>query len=98
MLVGNTSGGRLLVENTNNGSTIEISIHANAYQYGGPWTAKLKEKADFRKTWTLKDSGNWYDFSIGIKGNSGYLRRFAGRVETSKHTISDPAMALNIQS
>jgi len=34
----------------------------------------------------------WYDFSVTIGGNPGYQQRFAGRVETGRWSISDPAM------
>ena len=34
-------------------------------------------------------SGNWYDLTIKA---DNFLRRFAGRIETGKHGVSDPAM------
>jgi phospholipase C len=34
----------------------------------------------------------WYDLSAAVSGQPDYLRRFAGRVETGRHTISDPAL------
>jgi phospholipase C len=34
-------------------------------------------------------SGNWYDLTISA---DNFVRRFAGRVETGKHGVSDPAM------
>jgi phospholipase C len=37
-------------------------------------------------------SHNWYDFSIRIKGNGSFERRFAGRVETGAPTKTDPLM------
>jgi phospholipase C len=91
--------GELLAEDTSKGSdAVEISVNANAYQYGGPWNVKVNVKSSYEKSWILKDSGNWYDFSVTINGDPGYLRRFAGRVETGKPGISDPAMAHDIQS
>lgn len=38
---------------------------------------------------SVAESGNWYDFTLG--GN-GLSRRAAGRIETGKHGVSDPAM------
>mmetsp|Transcript_19893 Transcript_19893/g.41555 ORF Transcript_19893/g.41555 Transcript_19893/m.41555 type:complete len:717 (+) Transcript_19893:1-2151(+) len=35
--------------------------------------------------------GNWYDLKLSID-DSAYYRRFLGRMETGKDTISDPAM------
>jgi phospholipase C len=37
-------------------------------------------------------SGWWYDYSILVEGYEGYEKRYAGRVETGKDSISDPAM------
>jgi phospholipase C len=39
-----------------------------------------------------KKHGGWYDCSVAIEGLAGYERRYAGRVETGKDSISDPAM------
>ncbi len=44
--------------------------------------------------WDLTDSGRWYDFEVTIKEDANWLRRFAGRVETGEHGITDPAMGL----
>ncbi|MBO0726826.1 MAG: DUF756 domain-containing protein, partial [Blastocatellia bacterium] len=41
----------------------------------------------------LERSSNWYDFSLKISGVEGFEKRYAGRVETGKIGISDPAMA-----
>ena len=38
------------------------------------------------------NSAYWYDFSVTVSGQPDYVRRFAGRVETGKHTVSDPAL------
>jgi phospholipase C len=40
----------------------------------------------------LAKSHGWYDFSIGIEGHDAFEQRFAGRVETGKHSFSDPVM------
>jgi len=40
--------------------------------------------------WDVSKSGNWYDFAL--TAGDGFLRRFAGRLETGKDSISDPAM------
>jgi len=40
----------------------------------------------------------WYDFSVSIKGNPTYERRFAGRVETGAHSKSDPFMGRTMPS
>jgi phospholipase C len=40
--------------------------------------------------------GNWYDLKLSI-ADSAYYRRFLGRMETGKDTISDPAMAKGVK-
>jgi phospholipase C len=41
-------------------------------------------------TWDVSKSGSWYDLVIEAPG---LRRRFAGRLETGRNSISDPAMA-----
>jgi phospholipase C len=40
----------------------------------------------------LAKSHGWYDFTVRIKGNTVFERRYAGRVETGLPSITDPAM------
>ena len=40
----------------------------------------------------LEKSKGWYDFTLSVKGTSSFERKYAGRVENGKCTISDPAM------
>jgi phospholipase C len=39
--------------------------------------------------WNVARSGNWYDITLQ---KDGFVRRFAGRLETASHGVSDPAM------
>lgn len=41
----------------------------------------------------LEDSMNWYDFSVRHAGDLNWQRRFAGRMETGKTSISDPLLS-----
>lgn len=34
----------------------------------------------------------WYDFTVMIKGNNSFEKRYAGRVETGKESFTDPMM------
>lgn len=87
--------GGISVDITNPGkSPIIATINSNAYDHGGPWTFNIAAGKNKKKKWALKSSGNWYDFSVKV-GNE-YLRRFAGRVETGRPSVSDPAMAMEI--
>lgn len=71
---------------------IDLEITANAYGYKGA-KENLKSSRKLRKKWALSESGNWYDFSVVLK--DGGLYRFAGRIETGKNSISDPAMGIS---
>jgi phospholipase C len=42
----------------------------------------------------VADSGNWYDFVVTCAASPGFVRRFAGRMETGKDAVSDPAMGV----
>jgi len=81
----------LKVHNTGTAAA-EVSVQANAYFDSGPWTLTVAPGEEAQQHWALSDSGNWYDFTLTAAGLSGYSRRFAGRVETGKDTVSDPAM------
>lgn len=72
---------------------IQAEIIANAYGYTTDKIFVETGKTLSRKI-NLKKSANWYDFIVQAAG--GFTHRFAGRVETKKHGISDPAMATEI--
>ncbi|RSZ56878.1 phospholipase C, phosphocholine-specific [Massilia atriviolacea] len=67
-------------------------LKANAYLDAPAWNVTVAPGAVSEQAWPLCDCGNWYDFSVRVNELPGYVRRFAGRVETGKDTVSDPAM------
>lgn len=67
---------------------------ANAYLGEQEWEGALRAGGETRLSWSMQDSGGWYDFSLSIDELPGYLRRFAGRVETGRDSLSDPRMGL----
>jgi phospholipase C len=71
-----------------------VAITSNAYRNDGPWTVDVAPGATETQHWNLQNSGNWYDFTVTA---DTFERRFAGRVETGKPGVSDPAMALHLQ-
>ncbi|MBL9176156.1 MAG: phospholipase C, phosphocholine-specific [Verrucomicrobiales bacterium] len=40
----------------------------------------------------LSPSHGWYDFQFQVAGSPDYTRRYAGRIETGRDSVSDPAM------
>jgi len=76
-----------------NHKTLTVEVTDNAYKTGShqmnvfyesfaPQTIKLD----------LTKSHGWYDFSVKVKGYTTFEARYAGRVESGKHSISDPLM------
>jgi phospholipase C len=70
-----------------------VTVLANAYRTDGPWPLEIRPHATGTLSWNLASSGYWYDFTVQA---AAFGRRFAGRVETGEHGISDPAMAQNL--
>jgi phospholipase C len=78
---------------SNHSQSIEITDNA----YKAAKHIQLIKAADARKTnativFNIAKSYGWYDFSVKIKGNSTFERRFAGRVETGVAGKTDPFM------
>jgi len=77
--------------NLGSGSTT-FHITPLAYRTDGPWEATVAAGATQTLNWSLKDSGSWYDFAVTSSSDLTFYRRFAGRVETGKDSVTDPAM------
>ena len=55
---------------------------------------RVKGGDDASMRWSLDATGNWYDFVVSCDADPAFYRRFAGRVEIGRHSVSDPAMGL----
>jgi phospholipase C len=89
------TNGNVYLSMRNDGKTAcRFTINAKAYRNDGPWTATVNGGASVDQHWELASSGQWYDFAVTCDADPAYYRRFAGRVETGKHTVSDPAMGM----
>ncbi|MGN6492664.1 MAG: phosphocholine-specific phospholipase C [Agriterribacter sp.] len=73
---------------------VTVTLTSNAYDYPKDETLVIPARKAVKKKQVLTRSGNWYDFTVASA--SGFLHRFAGRVETKRHGVSDPAMATEI--
>ena len=75
----------------------DIEIKDNAYK-----AATVSKKIGPSKTEVvildLSKSFSWYDFSVGVANKQGFVKRFAGRVETGKETSSDPFMGREVKA
>ncbi|WP_255501958.1 alkaline phosphatase family protein [Olivibacter sp. SDN3] len=79
----------------NSSEPLNLEIKANAYEYPKLDAISLTPGKKLSIPIGLEKSSNWYDFTV--KSEGGFLHRFAGRVETGRPGISDPAMAAEIQ-
>ncbi|MFI8435307.1 phosphocholine-specific phospholipase C [Streptomyces sp. NPDC079020] len=87
----NAGTGNLDLTFTNAGSTDARLTVANAYGGRPPLTVTVGPGATVRHTVDLSASRRWYDVSVDAGTGTGFLRRFAGHVETGEAGISDPA-------
>ena len=71
---------------------IACVVATDVYVSMPPWSVTLAPHATATHVWDLAQSANWYDVSVHVDGLDGYARRFAGRVETGRDGISDPAL------
>jgi phospholipase C len=79
--------------------TVEIVDHA--YKNGSKSQVIGGAGTKTAKAWVTLDlskSFGWYDFSVRIKGNTVFEKRYAGRVETGKPSQTDPLMGRVIVS
>ncbi|MFN3521723.1 MAG: phosphocholine-specific phospholipase C [Phenylobacterium sp.] len=72
--------------------TVQVKPSAYGEALAG-WTAPLDPHGAASKAWRLGDTGGWYDLTLTVDGEPAYLRRLAGRLETGRDSVTDPAMA-----
>lgn len=88
--VGSKFTGKLQVILTNSGVKRLSLMLTDHYQ-----RSEQRIELDARNTKTITvdcKSYGWYDLSVRTEG-AGFVQQFAGRIETGKESISDPAMA-----
>jgi len=91
----NEKRGKINIDVLNQSRTlINAKIRSNAYDYPSVDIKDLKPSEIFSRSWKLKNSGNWYDFTL--QAGEDFLHRYAGRMETGEDSISDPAMAAEL--
>ncbi|WP_338618272.1 phospholipase C, phosphocholine-specific [Pigmentiphaga sp. CHJ604] len=87
------ANGNVYAELMNGGTqACTFTVAARAYREDGPWTVTVAPGAQESLHWELAGSGRWYDFEVSCSADAAFRRRFAGRVETGEHAVSDPAM------
>jgi phospholipase C len=82
---------RLTIMNMGN-QPADVTVTANAYRTDGPWTYSVAPGMQTDASWNVTDSHHWYDFTLTM--GTAFERRFAGRLETGRDSVSDPAMGV----
>ncbi|MBK3588873.1 DUF756 domain-containing protein, partial [Streptomyces sp. MBT57] len=86
----NATNGNLDLTLTNSGTTDGVLTIADAYG-GAEQKVTVRAGATVSRTVDLRAGRRWYDVSVTVDGEPGFLRRFAGHVETGAAGVSDPA-------
>jgi phospholipase C len=83
----------LVVKLSNSGPVAAtFTLVANQYYPSAPVLRNVVARSWVELRLPLNDSAGWYDFSVKVNGQADYSRRFAGRLESGEHSVSDPAM------
>ncbi|RYZ08458.1 MAG: phospholipase C, phosphocholine-specific [Myxococcales bacterium] len=68
-------------------------VLSNAYHHRwDPLVVRVGARDDRDHFLSLHHTANWYDFTVRVAGLEAYARRFAGRMETGRHSLSDPGL------
>jgi phospholipase C len=87
-----SDGLRLVLSNRGDVPTT-FRLSANAYyQHWEPVTFRVSARGDHDFFIPLKRTAYWYDFTVRVVELEAFSRRFAGRLETGRHALSDPAI------
>ena len=66
---------------------------ANAYHHHfEPVSLRVGPHDDHDHFLSLKHSASWYDFTVTVVGVAAFSRRFAGHMETGRHSLRDPGL------
>jgi len=74
--------------------TSDLRGNEQAQGSGTAWELRLNGRSTQSLYWNLDATGWWYDLVVTCDADPSFLRRLAGRVETGRHSVSDPGMGL----
>lgn len=98
----NDGAGQLVLKVRSNGlygrlKTTKSSTLRGSEQTGSAgteWELRLNGRSTQSLYWNLDSTGWWYDLIVTCDADPAFLRRLAGRMETGRHSVSDPGMGL----
>jgi phospholipase C len=80
--------------NTGTAPTV-LHVSPNAYRHDRALTLALPAGGRIVSLrWPTEQSGDWYDFTVRCGALPGWSQRFAGRMESGRHGVSDPALGV----
>ena len=83
----------LTLSNSLTTGALSFTVQDNAYgQLPEALTLTVPAGNELTQVISTGVSGNWYDLSVSLASSECFFRRYLGRMETGKDTISDPAM------
>ncbi|WP_375490396.1 phosphocholine-specific phospholipase C [uncultured Jatrophihabitans sp.] len=82
---------RLLLQLSNPTSSAQTLEFADAYR-SRTRSLRLEPRSQHRVELDTGDAGGWYDVTITVRGDTGYLRQLAGRLDNGGPAISDPQL------
>ena len=86
-------GGLRLTLKNRGDQACTFSLQPNAYHHRHELrTFRVGCYDDRTHLLELRHSASWYDFTVRVIGMNAFSRRFAGHVETGRHSLSDPAL------
>jgi len=62
------------------------------YDHGPPRTVALEPGARVEQAWPVAATAGWYDLLLTTPAAPAYARRFAGRLQTGRPGLTDPAI------
>ena len=88
-------GNRALCLTIDNNAAITCTLVLRPNAYGEPSSTilRLKPHSSIVRKLSLGKTANWYDFTLATEDGALFVRRFAGRMETGEHGVSDPAIS-----
>jgi len=81
-----------LVASARDHGALVLSVTPNAYGREARCQLSLPRGGRVERRWSLRESANWYDFSVSAEALPGWSQRFAGRLEDGRDGFSDPAL------
>jgi len=86
---------KLTIVNLSKTHSYNIEIIDKSYK-ANPVVKKINSSGKEVVILNLSKNFGWYDFSVGVKDNPDFTKRYAGRVETGKETFTDPFMGRSV--